>query len=129
VKKTVLFVSLIVLSVLAASAFPLFGNSAEEVLDDETLTTLAPVSEQPAVKTAGRSCGGSCCGSSGSPDQAASKTEQIRSYLTDYYVKLVGEDVEVLVKDLGCHHEAEVRRGDEVIARLSINGGVITEIG
>lgn len=131
-KKTFLFLGVLVLAVVAASTFPLFSNSAEEkAVTAAEMEALAPITEVPPVAKTARQggCGGSCCGPSGATGATAQKSEQIRLYLTDYYQKEMGGDIQVLVKDLGCHHEADVVQDGVVVARLSINGGVITRIG
>lgn len=91
----------------------------------------APVTDLQArpAATAGRSgCGGSCCGGSAGGAAAASKAAQIQAYLVDFYTKSLGPEVTVEVRDLGCHHEADVMKDGQLIKRLSINGGAITDI-
>jgi hypothetical protein len=130
-KKSILFLSVFGLAVLAASVFPLFGNSAPQTpADGDVLEALSPVTDRPAATASRGGCGGSCCSSApGTTAENGRPTEAIRSYLTDFYKKSLGGTVEVVVKDLGCHHEADIIQNGVVVARLSINGGVITRIG
>jgi hypothetical protein len=130
-KKIALFVGVFALAILAASALPLFGNSSAETSVDTTeLEALAPISEKPAATATRAGCGGSCCGGQpGTAGATADKAEAIKAYLTDYYEKEIGGSIEVVVKDLGCHHEADILQSGVIVARLSINGGVITRIG
>lgn len=97
----------------------------------EVETVPAPVTDlqaQPAATATGSGCGGSCCGGSGGGAAAASKAAQIQAYLVDFYTKSLGPEVTVEVRDFGCHHEADVMKDGQIIKRLSINGGTITDI-
>lgn len=76
----------------------------------------------------GNAAGRSCCAPSSGQQSAAERVESIRSYLTAYYSKAMGDGIEVEVRDLGCHQEAEVKQAGRVIKKLSISGNSITEI-
>ena len=52
------------MAVVAASVFPLFGNSAEDVSPKQAdLEALAPITEKPVATATKSGCGGSCCSS------------------------------------------------------------------
>lgn len=85
------------------------------------------VAADQASGTAARQ-GCSCCGTSSSSLTAAQKSERIQTYLTDYFSKSLGDGVTVVVRDLGCHHEADVLKDGQIVKKLSINGNTITEI-
>ena len=130
-KKSIIFTGVFGLAVLAASVFPLFGSSAPQApADSAGLEALSPVTDRPAATASRGGCGGSCCSSApGTTAGNGNPTEEIRSYLLDFYKNSLEGTVEVVVKDLGCHHEADIIQNGVVVARLSINGGVITRIG
>lgn len=54
--------------------------------------------------------------------------EQIREFLVGFMTKQGVTDVEVEVKDFGCHQEATVLRGGVVLKRFSIQGNRLSEI-
>ena len=59
---------------------------------------------------------------------AEQKAEKIRTNLSDYFTRSMGEGVTVVVRDLGCHHEADILKDGQVVKKLSINGSTITDI-
>jgi hypothetical protein len=79
------------------------------------------------------SCGGTsggCGGPALSPEETKVRNEQIENYIFSYYSEKLGDqDITVQVQDYGCHQEATVAKGDQVIKRLSISGNNISEIG
>ncbi|UCG38300.1 MAG: hypothetical protein JSV00_08915 [bacterium] len=77
----------------------------------------------------GASASGGCGSAASSPEAARERLEKIQAYLTDYYTKkLGGSDIKVQVQDYGCHQEATVLKGAQVVDRLSISGNSITRI-
>jgi hypothetical protein len=128
--------------VVAASAF-----AVQQFVRVDQVAQVEEV--QPLPKTASYSgCGSggctagdgnfsSCIGASGgcggpalSPEQTKVRNEQIENYIFSYYSEKLGDkDIIVQVQDYGCHQEATVAKGDQVIKRLSISGNNISELG
>ncbi len=76
------------------------------------------------------SASGGCGGPALSPEETKVRNEQITDYIYNYYSKKLGDqDITVQVQDYGCHQEATVAKGDQIIKRLSINGNNISELG
>ena len=77
-------------------------------------------------KATGTGCGSSCCGA-GAQDAGI---ESIQRQAANYYMNIYKDrDFSVTVKDFGCHHEADIIKRGNVIKRLSISGGNVSEIG
>ena len=144
--KKIVFSALFVSVLLAAGTALLFLGTGEPLAraGEADLQPVVVGGENPAgeiaqeasaasgVSTRGSSgCGSAsgrnCCGPA-STQSTAERIEGIRSYLTAYYLKEVGGEIEVEVRDLGCHQEAEVRQAGRVIKKLSISGNSISEI-
>ena len=140
-KKTGFMAVVLVLALAVGTSFALFNGDAEETKTaDDSAAQLSPrVAEEvrqaestsPQEQQYARKCGGGCCDGGGTEGTTASadQAKQIEAYLVDYFTRSMGEGISVDVKDLGCHHEADVLQAGKVIKRLSINGGQITEIG
>jgi len=70
-----------------------------------------------------------CCSGGISKKTADSKTESSKKMVFNYYVKKYGDrNVEIEIKDFGCHMEAYVTKGNKLIKKLSIDGNKISEI-
>ena len=133
---------IVLVIVVAASAF-----AVQQFVRIDQAAVVEEIQPQPKNATAsgcgssGSPCGSggysSCGGSSGgcgeqtvSPEQNSVRNEQIRSFIYNYYSKkLNDQELVVKVEDYGCHQEATVAKGDQVIKRLSISGNNISEIG
>ncbi len=136
--KRIVFPALILAAlVIAGASLLLLGNGEPLARAGQAdLDAIAVRSDTPGAGDApncgssgcGSSAGRSCCSPSSGQQSAAERVESIRAYLTAYYLKTMGGEIEVEVRDLGCHQEAEVRQGSQVIKRLSISGNSITEI-
>jgi hypothetical protein len=132
-KKIMILTMVFAAVAVAGTSFALFQGEGAEVRE-EVSENLRPRGEIQSTEVSGADggsaqpscscCGGPEAGSAASGEQA----EKIKAYLKDYYTKALGPGIAVEVKDLGCHHEAEVRQNDRVIKRLSINGGAVTDI-
>jgi cytochrome c553 len=88
-------------------------------------------SEEVRAPEAAAQAGCSCCsgGAAGASD-AGDRINSLKGYIYEYYSKqLQDPDITVEVQDLGCHQEAQILKNGEVIKKLSINGGQISEIG
>ena len=136
-RKYITIGSVAVFVLVAVSVFALQGKSVPSQVAQEV---------QPnAASTSYSGCGanGSCCGSTAGcggesggcggeavePSEAKARADQIVAYLQDYYTSKMGyESVQVKVDDFGCHQEATVSSGSEVVDRLSISGTRITRI-
>jgi hypothetical protein len=148
-KKMLVVAGLFVGITVASSSYALFvvrGGDLTPVRSELTSGTAAvsPIVEKATVtgNTASGNCGSSAsgcgssggggCGSSGGggcgSSAAGPNAEQIQAYLQDYYLKSLGVGITVIVNDLGCHQEAEIKQNNQVIKRLSISGGRITDI-
>jgi hypothetical protein len=68
-------------------------------------------------------CGGGC-GTGGGIN-----LEELRVYVYRYYAPVLGEDIQVDIRDYGCHQEVDVVKEGAVVKRLVVSGGYITEIG
>jgi hypothetical protein len=102
------------------------GSDAGPVTAPAPITAVAGVSSSPGQAGSG---GCSCCsGPASASSPATGRTEQIEAYLTDFYTRILGEDVSVMVEDFGCHHEASILQGGKVVKRLSIRGNSVTDI-
>jgi len=82
--------------------------------------------------TCSLSAAGSCC--SGPTSTSVKKPQEmmqaLEGYLYRLYVKkLKDPQIQVEVKDFGCHMEATIRKDGSIIKRLSISGREISEIG
>ena len=111
---------------IGGTSLAVYGGSDEAEKAPAPATVLQA---SPAASASGRTgCGGNCCGGTGGSSAAAAKAAQIESYLVDFYTKSIGPQITVEVRDFGCHHEADVMRNGQIIKRLSINGGSITDI-
>jgi hypothetical protein len=70
--------------------------------------------------------GSSCCGGGGAP----LSQDEVKAGVLRYYAEKYGDsDVTCVVKDYGCHMEAEILKDGNVVRKLSISGNRITEIG
>lgn len=146
-KRIMVLVAVFAVIAAGSTAFALYQGKGSDPGGRVLISSsLSPVSEVRAADTepggtasSGRRCGsssrgcgsggsgGGCCGSSGTA-AGSSQIERIRAYLSDYYGKILGPEITVEVRDLGCHQEAEIRRGDRVLKRLSVSGGRVTDI-
>jgi len=132
-KKIMTLTMVIAALAVAGTSFALFRGEGGEIRE-EVSENLRPRNEFQFAEASGTDggsarpscscCGGPAAGSAASGGQAG----KIEAYLRDYYTKALGPGIVVEVKDLGCHHEAEIRQNDRVIKRLSINGGAVTDI-
>jgi len=72
---------------------------------------------------------GSCC-NNGYGGTSAKDLEAVKDLAAKYYSSTYGgTDFSVEVKDFGCHQEAYVVKEGEVLKRLSISGGRVSEVG
>ena len=82
-----------------------------------------------AVRTGSKAA--SCCDGQGNGNttKPLKMLEALENYLYRVYAeKLQDPQITVKVQDLGCHMEAEIKKGEQVVKRLSINGNTITEL-
>ena len=133
---------IVLVIVVAASAF-----AVQQFVRTDVVAAVEEIQPQPG-DTSSSGCGssGSPCGSGGSsscaggsggcggqalsPEEASVRTDQIKSYIYNFYSQKLGDqDIIVQVQDYGCHQEATVAKGDQIIKRLSISGNNISEIG
>ena len=138
-KKIILAFGLTIAVAAAGTAFALYFEGSEPAVVQAPLTARSvqasvtkPVGEAGAVEvdatgTDGRQ-GCSCCGTSSTGRTAGQKVEQLQTYLVDYFSRSMGNDITVEVRDLGCHHEADISKDGRIIKRLSISGNTITDI-
>jgi hypothetical protein len=132
-KKVMILTMVLTAVAVAGTSFALFQGESAEVRE-EVSENLRPRGEIQSAEASGADGGGvrpscSCCGGPAAGSAASGEqAEKIKVYLKDYYTKALGSGIVVEVKDLGCHHEAEIRQNDRVIKRLSINGGAVTDI-
>ena len=135
-KKRTLMITVFAVVLMTASAFAILHAQSKNNAINSTPQTEAKLSRgcshggNCAVNTAGG--GGNCCSrpaGAGSPKPQQMITA-LQNYLHKIYAqKLDDPQITVEVKDLGCHMEAYVRKGAEVLKHLSISGGNIEEIG
>jgi hypothetical protein len=132
-KKIMMLTMVLAAVAVAGTSFALFRGEGGEVRE-EVSENLRPRSEIQSAEASGTDSGStrpscSCCGGPAAGSAASGgQAEKIEAYLKDYYTKALGAGIVVEVKDLGCHQEAEIRRNDQVIKRLSISGGTVTDI-
>ncbi len=140
-KKWFVLGGIVLVIVVAASAF-----AVQQFVRTDAVAAVEEIQAQPQnASSSGCGSSGSPCGSGGSsscaggggcggqavsPEQSSVRNDQIKSYIFNYYSQKLGDqDIVVQVKDYGCHQEATVAKGDQIIKRLSINGNNISEIG
>lgn len=73
----------------------------------------------------------SCCNGkgNGTATKPLKMLKALENYLYRVYAeKLQDPQITVKVQDLGCHMEAQIKKGEQVVKRLSINGNSITEL-
>ena len=77
-------------------------------------------------------CGGASggCGVTDTdPTASKERLDGIKLYLAKYYTEKLGlSDVSIEIESFGCHEEATVKQGGQVVDRLSISGNNITKI-
>lgn len=136
-RKYIITGSVAVFILAAVSVFALQGRN-------DNTATAREVKPLPAA-AAGSGCGasgsgcgsyagcggasGGCSGETLNPTEAKARTDQITTYLTDYYTTKRGyNSVQVRIEDFGCHQEATVTQAGQLIEKLSISGNRITRI-
>jgi len=132
-KKIMILTMVFAAVAVAGTSFALFRGEGGEIQEGVS-EDLRPRSEIQSAEASGAEGGStrpscSCCGGPAAGSAASGgQVEKIEAYLKDYYTEALGSGIVVEVKDLGCHHEAEIRQNDQVIKRLSISGGTVTDI-
>jgi hypothetical protein len=74
-------------------------------------------------QNASSGCGGGCGSGAGT------NLEELKVYIYQNYAPALGEDIQVDIRDYGCHQEVDVIKDGQVVKRLVVSGGYITEIG
>jgi hypothetical protein len=136
-RKYIIIGSVSIFILAAFSVFALQGRNPQTAAANE----VAPLTASASVSGCGLNgsgcassagCGDTSggCGTAGlNPAEAKARTEQIVTYLTDYYTAEMGyKSVQVTIEDFGCHQEATVTQDGQLVDRLSISGNRITKI-
>ncbi len=141
-KKFIIMGSIAAFILVAVSVFALQGKGSQETVAQ------AGIAQEVAPKAGGTSsgcgnaaggCGSSsagCGGASGGcgvtdtdPTASKERLDGIKLYLAKYYTEKLGlSDVSIEIESFGCHEEATVKQGGQVVDRLSISGTNITKI-
>jgi len=132
--------AVVLVIVVAASAF-----AVQQFVRTDPVAAVEEIQAQPRSASSGcgssgapcgsgefSSCasGGGCGGPALGPEETSVRNDQIKNYIYKYYAEKLGDqNIVVKVQDFGCHQEATVAKGDQVIKRLSISGNNISEIG
>jgi len=89
-----------------------------------------PVVNQVAQASGGCGSGGGsggCC-ASGTTNQSSAQ-QSPEDIASAYYIEKTGDsDFEVVVEDFGCHQVADIVKNGNVVMKLQIQGGQVTEI-
>jgi hypothetical protein len=141
-KKYIILGSIAAFILVAVSVFALQGKVGQDTVAQ------AGVAQEVAPQAAGTSsgcgnaaggCGSSSAGCGGAaggcgvtdtdPTASKERLDGIKLYLAKYYAEKLGmSDVSIEIESFGCHEEATVKQGGQVVDRLSISGNQITKI-